>query len=301
MARKNSWENIYTRFIEAHGDRYDYSKVNYVDAKTKVTVVCNEHGEFLVSPSKHYDRGHGCPQCAGRSGEKLTKSSFIKRAKVLHKERYNYTKILDKPKSRSKVTIICQAHGEFEQRVDLHLSGSGCPDCVNGDINERASTFIQEATSVHANKYSYAKVKFTGIDNKVIITCPIHGDFEQSPYHHLKGQNCPKCSSRGKGFKPAGKAILYYLRIDTDDGEVLYKIGITGGTVSTRYSASELAIITVLSVTHYEIGREAFNEEQEILKQNEMFLYTGPAILKSGNTELFVKDVLNKDIKKDTK
>lgn len=53
--------------------------------------------------------------------------------------------------------------------------------------------FISEANDIHNNKYDYSKVIYTNRNNKVVIICPIHGDFEQTPNGHLKGYGCNSC------------------------------------------------------------------------------------------------------------
>jgi len=49
------------RAIEVHGDKYDYSKVEYVDSKTYITVICPKHGEFKQKPQNHLI--NNCPSC----------------------------------------------------------------------------------------------------------------------------------------------------------------------------------------------------------------------------------------------
>jgi len=54
---------------EVHGDKYDYSKVVYVNNKTNVVVICPEHGQFLVAPQDHIQGRNGCPKCQFSKGE----------------------------------------------------------------------------------------------------------------------------------------------------------------------------------------------------------------------------------------
>ena len=104
----------------------------------------------------------------------------------------------------TKVTITCPEHGDFEQRAGSHLQGSGCPKCHHNKLSlDRRSTidiFIQKANNIHNNFYNYSKVKYINNSTKVIIICPIHGEFLQTPGHHIDQQNgCPKCkSSKGE-------------------------------------------------------------------------------------------------------
>ena len=171
-----------------HGDRYDYSKVEYVNAYTKVCIICPKHGEFWQAP-KHHLNGSGCPYCAGKI--RLTTEEFICRAKEVHGDRYNYSKV-KYVNTHRKVCIICPKHGEFWQAPVVHLNGSDCPNCVG---NKRLTTeeFIRKAKEVHGDKYDYSKVKYVNVRTKVCIVCPEHGEFQQMPNNHLNGQGCPKC------------------------------------------------------------------------------------------------------------
>lgn len=76
-----------------------------------------------------------------------------------------------------------------------HLESKyGCPKCAIRKRTKNLDKFIEDAQKVHGNKYDYSKVNYVNSNTKVTITCPIHGDFEQLPLNHLKGQGCPKCS-----------------------------------------------------------------------------------------------------------
>ena len=71
--------------------------------------------------------------------------------------------------------------------------------------------FVNRARKVHDNKYNYSKVKYVNSTTKVVITCPIHGDFEQTPFSHLSGRGCIFCSGKYKktseDFKQNAKKI----------------------------------------------------------------------------------------------
>ncbi len=171
-----------------HGDKYDYSKVMYINNLTKVTIGCPIHGEFEQTPAKHL-LGQGCPNCGGR--KKLTTEEFLERAKKVHGDKYDYSKVMYINNS-TKVTIDCPIHGEFEQTPTSHLSGTGCAKCSR---KKKISTeeFIEKAKKIHRDKYDYSKAKYVNATTKVTIVCPIHGEFEQIPYSHLSGQGCPVC------------------------------------------------------------------------------------------------------------
>lgn len=126
----------------AHHSRYDYSRVpaEYVNAHTKVTIGCPEHGDFRQEPNEH-KRGQRCPDCSGRRGSRpvARRAAFITRAREVHGDRYDYSLVryLDQ---RTNVVIVCRLHGPFPQRPTNHLSGDGpsnCPEC--GKRTRRAS------------------------------------------------------------------------------------------------------------------------------------------------------------------
>lgn len=181
-----------------HRDRYNYSKVEYVDCKTKVKIICKEHGGFWQTPSNHIF-GRGCPKCRAEKLSKMTaptKEVFIKKARLKHGDLYDYSKV-EYINSSIKVEIICKEHGSFWQTPAKHLNGCGCPLCGNKKIGEKLrkskELFISQANIVHNFKYDYSKVNYVNSDTNVCIICKEHGEFFQSPKHHLSGHGCPKC------------------------------------------------------------------------------------------------------------
>ena len=127
-------------FIDAatvkHDGRYDYEQVPamFVNAHTKVTIGCPDHGLFDQEPNEHR-RGQRCPDCSGRRNSKATVrgARFAERAAVLHGARYDYSAV-EFVDQHTEVTIRCRTHGPFVQRPTNHLdagSPSGCPACAN--------------------------------------------------------------------------------------------------------------------------------------------------------------------------
>ena len=203
--KKTTQQFIYQANL-IHKNKYDYSKTLYVDSQTKVCITCPEHGEFYQNPNNHIN-GCGCPKCKSINTSNVLKSNtieFINKANKIHKNKYNYEKV-NYINNKTKVLIICPIHGQFEQTPLIHLRGSGCPKCK---LQERSNKmlctledFIIKANIVHNNKYDYSKVNYTGKRNKIIIICPIHGEFIQEAGHHLQGCGCPKCNtSKGEKF-----------------------------------------------------------------------------------------------------
>ena len=180
---------------DIHGDKYDYSKVEYIDNRTKVCIICPEHGEFWQIPSNHISRKTGCPYCA-KVG-KLNKNIFLQKAKLIHGDKYDYSKV-EYINSTTKVCIICPEHGEFWQTPNSHLNGIGCKKCgINIRIEKRKKTitqFIEDARKIHGDKYDYSKVDYINNHTKICIICPEHGEFWQTPDSHIsQKQGCPIC------------------------------------------------------------------------------------------------------------
>lgn len=129
--------------------------------------------------------------------KKLTTKTFIERSKLIHKNKYCYSKT-KYIKSSEKLTITCKDHGDFSCLPQKHYyRGQGCPKCgiIKQSLNQRSNTkeFIQKAKKIHGDTYDYSLVNYKKSVVTVIITCSIHGNFIQAAKDHLKGNGCPKC------------------------------------------------------------------------------------------------------------
>jgi len=131
-------EEYLQRAHTVHGDKYDYSKTEYVNMQTKIIITCPTHGDFEKRPDAHCHLGpgdwwqQGCPVCSKlEQAAKRTKSQkeVIANFKKIHGDKYDYSKV-KYIKARAKVCIVCPTHGDFWQRVDNHLRGNGCPGCA---------------------------------------------------------------------------------------------------------------------------------------------------------------------------
>lgn len=128
-------------------------------------------------------------------------TEFIKKAQQKHSTKYSYSNTIY-VNSKTKVAITCPIHGDFLQTPAEHIRGKGCPSCAK---SKKLSTeeFISKATSVHGDKYIYDHVIYTNSSTNVKITCPIHGDFEQTPNRHLSQKSgCPRCALQQKKYNP---------------------------------------------------------------------------------------------------
>jgi hypothetical protein len=184
------------RFIlesrEQHGDRYDYSLVEYKNNKTKVKIICKEHGVFEQMPYNHL-KGSICRKCSYENISKRTNKGydlFIEDSVKIHGDRYDYS-LVEYKNNKTKVKIICKEHGMFEQRPDLHLY-SGCIKCV-GNFKKSKCQFIEDSVKIHGDRYDYSLVEYKNNKTKVKIICKEHGVFEQIPKSHINESGCWKC------------------------------------------------------------------------------------------------------------
>ena len=198
-------EEFIEKARKIHGDKYDYSKVNYVNKHTKVCIICPEHGEFWQTPEIHF-KGCGCKICTkNKIKQKLsyTTEIFIKKAREIHGDKYDYSKV-NYVNWETKICIICPKHGEFWQRPSEHLKGRGCKRCGDEKVSEKnkkttTNSLIEKFISVWKNDdgyipYDYNEVVFNGWHNKVKIFCKKHNHFfEILPGNHIIGQGCRDC------------------------------------------------------------------------------------------------------------
>ena len=141
-----------------HGETYDYSKVEYISAIDKVTIICKTHGEFLQQPSNHLSNKAGCNNCAIENRAENHKSNndeFIEKARKIHGDKYDYSKV-EYIDNSTKIIIICKEHREFLQRPNNHLNGQGCINCgiENTKLKLCGNTeeFIQTAKEILGDK-----------------------------------------------------------------------------------------------------------------------------------------------------
>jgi len=134
--------------------------------------------------------------------KKLTTEEFIKKAKIIHGDKYDYS-LTNYINIHTKVTIICSKHSFFYITPGNHLSNKrGCKQCGYDSTSNKNSKdknyFMEKSKIIHNDKYDYSLFNYTKSINKSIIICPIHGEFKQDAHNHLKGKGCMKCGGSEK-------------------------------------------------------------------------------------------------------
>ncbi len=188
-----------------HGDKYDYSKVNYKNSTTKVIIGCKIHGFFEQAPLYHNSQKRGCFLCGIDrvvAGITFSKEQFVEKANKVHLNKYDYSLSIYK-NMHTKINIVCnQCGNNFVQEPNNHIKEkNGCPKC-NGGHKLTKNEFINRAKQIHLNSnYDYSLVEYVNVLTLIKIICsnPKHGMFLQMPATHLAGGGCQKCkSSRGE-------------------------------------------------------------------------------------------------------
>ena len=265
MSKKLTTEAFIEKARKVHGDKYDYSNVEYKGALSKIKIVCPVHGIFEQMAYKHINQAQGCSKCVNEK-KKKTAEQFIQEAKSIHGDKYDYsnTEYID---AKTKVKIICPIHGTFEQTPHNHLSNNqGCPKC-NGGIKLSAEEFIQKAKEVHGDKYVYSNVEYKNAHIKVKIICPIHGIFEQLPNAHLNGQECPRCKqSHGE------KKIRIYLENNNTVFEEQKKFKNLGNLSYDFFIPEKKLLIEYNGIQHYKVVDFFGGEKQFRLQKHHDWL-----------------------------
>lgn len=199
--QRNTKEEFVVLAEAVHGKKYDYTNAFYINSQSKVNIQCPIHGIFSMKPNSHVAGKQGCPKCGRIEANKsltLDWSEFIKRAEVIHGDKYEYL-----PQSYKKYTeqieIICKTHGLFFQTPHSHISmRAGCPICgaiQAGQSNQKGWSIVRDLfIAAHGDRYQYDETSFINVTTKALIKCSKHGWFKQMPYHHYAGSGCQKCA-----------------------------------------------------------------------------------------------------------
>lgn len=181
---------------EVHGDRYDYSLVEFKGVKDKIAVRCTKHGIFNISFDNHVNSANGgepsgCRECGieARSRKKTLDSNlFVEAAKALNGDKYEYH-LADYTTRDKKIPITCNCCGStFKQSPEKHLGGNGCPSCAKTgfDPSKKGVVYVLRCGNV-------TKV---GITNKAAssrakdISASYGGKFEVFKEFPLDGKLC---------------------------------------------------------------------------------------------------------------
>ena len=142
--RRKTLIQFITDAQKVHGERFDYSEVEYVNTHKPVRIKCRQCDVvFMQEPASHL-AGHGCPNCGKQQlKRRMSQEAFIEKCKAVHGNRYDYSRT-EYRDMRTKVLIACPRHGEFWQRAQSHILGNGCPECKREKHIERITELLRQ-------------------------------------------------------------------------------------------------------------------------------------------------------------
>lgn len=200
VGKNKTTERFIQEAVLVHGNKYDYSLVNYVRSDFPVKIICSIHGEFEQIPNSHL-QGYGCRDCANEElsiDRRKSLEQRIKEFNIIHDNKYDYSLVKEIKNARDFIDIICPIHGPFTQQVTSHQQGCGCDLCGKEIIfnSRKYSTkeWIEKFRKIHNEKYDYSLID--SIENSlqiIYIICPKHDKFPQKVESHSQGQGCPYC------------------------------------------------------------------------------------------------------------
>ena len=248
---------------------------------------------------------------------KKLNSHFIEKATKVHGDVFIYDKV-NYTKAKTKVTITCKTHGDFEQTPDSHLRGRGCPNCkglkISNTKNFSKEEFVSKANFVHRNKYDYSLLDYKNTRSKGAIICKAHGVFYQELNSHLRGAGCKACQkellSKIKSNKPITwsystweenskiskeySGYKVYVVKCWDEVEEFYKIGKTFRNIKKRFESKSQMPYSwkIIEVFNFDSPKEASIKEEKLHKLNKTSRYK-PIKSFCGRNECYKEVVTN--------
>lgn len=230
MSRKLTTEDFIAKARAVHGDKYDYSKVDYIGRSIEVCITCPVHGDFWQKPCSHVSNKCGCQKCgeiAKSNKRKNNQEDIIKRFREVHGNIYDYSEVeyIDYHKN---VKIRCLKHGVFEQTPNNHISQKqGCPECARIKRAQSKTLSHEEQVALIAERNPYVDVLGTIVDDKTPVLCRCiicEHKWEPIPFNLKRGEGCPRCAKRGFLSHDCGKL---YVMVDDLEAPTLMKIGVS--------------------------------------------------------------------------
>jgi hypothetical protein len=269
---------------------------DYMGSQTPICVRCRKCGREWKAMPHNLFKGTGCEVCAHKRTTRNQRMSMdevqsrLSGVILLGDYRNNYT----------KARVSCQkCDYEWACMPKSLLAGSRCPKCISREHIDRcrSARLTQEEFVTRVQKSSpkiQIEGQYGGRRKPLAVSCKKCGNhwIAPRPWVFLKGIGCPLCSE--SGFRSNKPGVFYYLKVSNPYGDPLFKIGITNRSVEERFQF-ETGKFEILLEAKFALGINALKLEQALLKGFASYVYSGPPMLDSGNTELFTKDILNLD------
>lgn len=205
----SSREQGYQTLLSEAGDVLQSKFTEYANNRSTLKFSCSDCQDTFITTSFLWRKsadGKRCIKCKHRLKVNSTdaRAEFIRRCESTHGKYYSYDKLPAVFKQSDQITIICPKHGDFTTTGDMHSQGSGCNHCKIDKVSQAnrstMTEFVIKANGVHDFKYSYSG-SYINAKTAITISCPKHGEFQQTPDVHLRGSGCPDCNSTSQAVR----------------------------------------------------------------------------------------------------
>lgn len=273
---------------KAHNFKYTYFWGSCT--KNELHIKCPFHGRFKKSLDQHLFRKEGCPSC--KAGLYPDWKDFVKLMKGIKKP---HVKLI-KPNAfrpTGYIHVECSRHGIKTQKVTALLNGADCPDCAKGIYSRK--DYIAKANRIHKHLYSYDKIPDGNVHGDILVTCPVHGDFQTHSLAHLQGTGCRSCTYNDV------KYFYIYLFVIKSKNSSFFKVGLAKD-VEKREKQLRRGLAEGYTIRL--LDSKKFKGEYSAFKCEGYFLDTMPGkpiknkkIMKDGRTETKVNGLSIKKAK----
>ena len=169
--KRKSLETFVVESRKIHGEKYDYSKVEYNNGHTKVTIICMEHGEFEMTPSSHIHQGSSCPSCSNFKSENLCRSILQTiTGQQFIKIRPSFLQGLELDGYCEELKIAFEYQGRQHYYYTPHFHRNGIRDLISQNIRDKIKKNICDKTGIRLITIPY-RYSFKDIEK---ITCYIN-------------------------------------------------------------------------------------------------------------------------------
>jgi hypothetical protein len=237
-SKMHSKEWVINEAIKVHGDKYDYSNVDYNGIDKEIDIICKKHGVFKQLPYNHIYKKCGCPKCRYDTlSEKyrLSIEDCLSKFKEKHGDKYKYPHIEDEyVNNRSVITVVCPIHGEFKQTAMKHLQGQGCQYCNESKLEKEIASFLTTNNIEYdrQKKFDWLKLdKPMSLDfylPKYNMAIECQGEQHYKPIEHFGGEKeynlvLDRDNTKKKQCEENGVKLLYFTKYKNIDGSDIYK------------------------------------------------------------------------------
>jgi hypothetical protein len=311
---KKDYNFFLGEMVNLYGDYYDFSKVNYINSKIEIDVICRKHGLFEKRPCELV-KGHGCPECKLQKSKYNNRDIFIEENKKIFGDITDFS-LVGKISAMTKIDLSCTVHNhQFNILVSNRLGGQKCPKCAeeNYSLIRKKTTeqFIEEAKEIYGELHDYKNTVYTGCRKELEVRCKKHNStFKAFPNSYLDGYTCFKCRKEDTGYKAKhhhtkegymylanNRTTYLYLIKCFNKEEEFYKIGKTFRTFNERFTKTSMPYKYEVVFTYSGSADKIWDLEEKLHKKYKSYKHKVKIIFdgysECYNLKLPINEVIN--------